>query len=812
MKSVEHCVRFLGRMFWAARTRLARSTYASCLLLVCIAYVGVYGLLIWKSDFLPYVMDNNETFSSLVHASNLLRYGLSESFGIADEAYGPNPAAHPYVHTHQGNFPRLFAAFIYILGARTAETQILVTTFTVGFAAIFFIYHFFSRLATPWFAATVSIVFMTDYVLFAQWHIVTYRVWSSFLLFACLLCTHHASEADNRRWWWVTALAFACLFYSELVFAAFACVFCGLYAIARTFRAIRRLAHIWVAQGLGATVGLIAVFGQAIGYLGIEDFQRDLYLTFLARNDFASTSTLLQEAGRFFGDRHIVFWYNIQERAPFMSVSAFVRSLTSFDWRIHTPLFAVTVWTLAFGWLLSLEFRRRASAEPTPGYAVAASCAVLLFGVFVFAAYPSFRPDTHLTTVGAAVVKAISALAVSFAVGLIAIAISAVSVQTSPNRLGLGPHRVTGRTARTFFIAGLLFSGCGLLVRSHATLFGETYRPMWDVLHSRAGPSLLHVFVLGSAATVATYVATAGSRRVLGDSPNERLTPVFAYLACGFAAYGTVYLLSPGYILSGYLDRHAPLTVFLTDVIVAIGIYIALRSALHLFRSLRLPGIGSSWRTVLLAYARVSLTIATAGLAAFLVVYWVILQASYVRWMPPTHYAFLKSLAKPPFHGASFVVDNYAAPVAVYTGQWAYLDPEIAQGRFVHNGATTRLMGDRRYLWLADGATNPEYRKPDYFLCMVPQNPMTVLARIQYQSGRGSMYPGCSTRPLVQLAVRGESPPLNLQVVASDKQGPERIGFDAWSIVKFDWGDPANPVEIEWSTPQLMRTEQAPDK
>src|SRR5712672_3988557 len=128
-------------------------------------YVLLYGWLLITTDFLPYVMDNNESFSSLWHAANLCRFGLDQSFGLADESFSPHAAAHPYVHTHQGNFPRLFAYVIYALGARTIESQIVVTTFTAGLMAIGFVWLFFARIATPVFAAILCAVFMTDYVL-----------------------------------------------------------------------------------------------------------------------------------------------------------------------------------------------------------------------------------------------------------------------------------------------------------------------------------------------------------------------------------------------------------------------------------------------------------------------------------------------------------------------------------------------------------------------------------------------------------------------------------------------------------------------
>src|SRR5688572_19106660 len=92
------------------------SAYRVYLLLVGLVYMFVYGgLLIW-ADGLPYVMDNNESFSTVWHAQNMATQDVSRSFWLTDESYGVNSEAHPFVHSHQGNFPRLFGFLLYQLG------------------------------------------------------------------------------------------------------------------------------------------------------------------------------------------------------------------------------------------------------------------------------------------------------------------------------------------------------------------------------------------------------------------------------------------------------------------------------------------------------------------------------------------------------------------------------------------------------------------------------------------------------------------------------------------------------------------------
>lgn len=64
------------------------------LLAVIAVYIAVYGWLLVATDFLPYVMDNNESFSSLWHAANLYDFGVEKSWGLADEVFSPHAAAH----------------------------------------------------------------------------------------------------------------------------------------------------------------------------------------------------------------------------------------------------------------------------------------------------------------------------------------------------------------------------------------------------------------------------------------------------------------------------------------------------------------------------------------------------------------------------------------------------------------------------------------------------------------------------------------------------------------------------------------------
>jgi hypothetical protein len=163
----------------------------------------------------------------------------------------------------------------------------------------------------------------------------------------------------------------------------------------------------------------------------------------------------------------------------------------------------------------------------------------------------------------------------------------------------------------------------------------------------------------------------------------------------------------------------------------------------------------------------------------FLGLYWVSIQAAYAQLLPASHFMFIKRLAEPPFQGKSFVANAYAAPVYASTAQWAYFDTRLVLpegGRIVwkEDGPVVNRDG-RTYLWLAD-RDNPEYLRPEYFLCFQHQDLRTAVQRVH---GRRT---GCSSTDIVKDAVEKNRPSIAERVMARDESGA-----DHWAIVKLQW-------------------------
>jgi hypothetical protein len=863
------------------------------LTVVVLFYVAFYGLFLLAARGLPYVLDNNESFSSLWHATNLHNFGLSKSFGVTDEAYGFNPAAHPYVYTHQGNFPRLFAYLIYLLGARSIEAQIAVTTFTVGLAAIVLAYRFFTSVVTPLFGLLACIVLITDYVLISQWQVVTYRVWYAFFVFSSALCVHAC--VGKVRWWQAsTCLNFACLFYFEFIFVAFVTLGVGLYAIA-LLQDRRRIAGFLAWVFAGAAIGLGILLTQLWLLLGWEDLRRDAYLTFVARNRYLQEPWLLEEMREFFSSRNIVFWYNLEDGSRFRRLGYFVASFTHHEFQLHTPLFtsAVTLviagflagivipiaakypwagkqflavaglvvgahlahklWRRDFGstqlvptaalaaivilWILASvptlsrikTILRSWSARVPPRRARAWVAVALLFlalpslfqhassGDSVVATYsPAFigylvvyvatlawithaaafgKPQVFGAQSGSRAKEWLECLALWLSLlALLAVTLWgdwSFGVRRSFPMLSVYSFlgvalalAVLVGIARRFFGRPLVFSMfvflASIALLLNWGLYDQAYTSLWNDILGSSVPGPTKYLIVYLAVLIGALLATSTTAKLLREREVRGLKELGIFLACAFASYCFVYLLSPGYVFTGYKLRLAPLTVFHTNIIVAFAAFILIA----LVRKDR----GSSGVQIS-AQGFGFIRVGAAVLLALLVWYWAAMQFRYFQLLPPDNYHFLKRLEEPPYRGKSFIVSNYAAPIAAATGRWAYLHEGLSTGNLPMHDGRYVVEVDDKYLWLADKNSNPEYRRPDYFICAMAQSIWSVNQMVRAKAGLSTIAYGCSENVLVKLAVEGPKDMVapRVRLIEADTDGPSRVGFQRWAIVQLLW-------------------------
>ena len=736
-------------------------------LCVVIVYCIVYGTLICRGHGIPYVMDNNETFSAFLHAYNLWHFDFFKSFGLTDEAASPFAAAHPFVHTHQGDFPRLFSFMLYSAGARTVESQIWITTFTVGLASVLMAKSFYRRITGDLFATIAALMLITDYLLFAQWQVNTYRVWHGFFLFAALLCVHGISEWRRPYWAFATILLYACLLYWELVFAAFVAVTAGAYTAWLYWRQPRLIVLAAVTQTAGAAIGLGVLVLQLVLFLGWQDFLTDIKLTYLARN--LVTDATIERAQQFYQSRHIVFWGNFQSAATF-GLFSFLPSLFTFVFQVQTPLFVIMAFALAVPALIAdTRLPGPADADALDASAVLIGKKFLTLPIFGFLFTAAF---THNAAFGAqpALGDAAAALfSMAFAIVIAKPVTSGLLHTAAAIAVNGAPPGVRRCAATGFYLVAMLLF---LFVGVQGLLYAQIDRTLFEWLTPVTG-----VAAQASAAAVVlggSLVILTGSSAILG---RWRLVPrsLLPFLCCGLLGYLFTYRFNAGYLHSGYLYRLCPFFVFHADALLALGPFVAIAASGNFVR--RFPVFLKIGKASAVAVASLA---AVAGAAAVLfVAYWADVQLKYASILPPDRFipvSLLRDLATP---NEGIVSNTYAAPFRIVAKTWAYSDPDIEK---MLEPPKQKNSADA-ILWLADRDSNPAYHRPGIFICFQPLGFYSGL--IDMTSPRLYRVPRC-TDTLASREAQGSSE-VKVHLVAHDKKD------DFWAIYQIKWRPEYSP-------------------
>jgi hypothetical protein len=305
--------------------------------------------------------------------------------------------------------------------------------------------------------------------------------------------------------------------------------------------------------------------------------------------------------------------------------------------------------------------------------------------------------------------------------------------------------------------------GAVLIIKGHV-LFDQRYSEIWIPLYEDWKIRLILRSATIIALVVAAGIASLGASASFGPERKSSVRRALVFLGIGSIAYASIYVLSPGYVLSGYAERYAPFAIFFVAMVPAIAIYAIMAAGRRYARWLLAAGRLERRRRRILVPLLLALAIAAP------VALWINVQIYYAQLFPPDHLAFLQRLKSPPLHGATFAVNNYAAPVAYYAGNWAYFDTAIA------NDAD---LTDSSLWWFADWKSNLRYAHPDYYVCMMPVTFAAVLLeRIPPRSGLGFQF--CKDDSIL----RNEKPHSS-ERVASDFPEPK-----FWSVAALYAGRP----------------------
>jgi hypothetical protein len=339
-------------------------------LAILLCYCAVFGGILLYSNFLPYTFEKNESFSTFWHAREMYEYGIAKNSGLPDKSLSYNAAGHGYVYTHAGASPQLFAYLLYVMGIRTVQLQIAVTVFTVGLLSFWFAYRFLAKISTRLYAMIACLMLMTDYIMFAQWHIGLWHVWKMFLLFGGLYLAQRAASRKQAYQLLVVYAFHAFLFYYETIFSVYVAAAVFLYFVFAT-RDYRLAFKFGVTQFAGALTAAAILLGHLVLQFGWEVVRTDIYSTFIGRNFATDPAAFLEVAWAFYAKHNIVFWFNVPDSGTYRNLLWALRVLFQ-DHAVHTAPWSLVV--LAFA-AAEIVRRRGRSISPLPASARRAQAA-----------------------------------------------------------------------------------------------------------------------------------------------------------------------------------------------------------------------------------------------------------------------------------------------------------------------------------------------------------------------------------------------------------------------------------------------------
>jgi len=335
------------------------------LVLLCL-----YGLLttviLKKSNGVPYISDNVETYSTHIHARNLSQRGLRHSLGLTDETYASSERSPSVVYTHQGNFPRLYVFLLNSLGITTVRGEIVATLVTVGLATIVLAFIVLLRATDLSYAFMALVCLITNYVFFVQWQFDTYRIWHGFFTFSVLLCAHEVARGQRRGWFLVCAMTFALGFYFESIFALFLALLYAAYVLVHAWPISQRVRVGLLGGAAGALIGAGALAAQVVGYLGWTGFLRDLYYTYSIRNHSSAAYTeQLALLESFYREHSVVYWYiNQMDTSRLMRPEKLVATHLRTIVPLVPPVLIVVTGLVLGGWASFAGLRFLSDAKP----------------------------------------------------------------------------------------------------------------------------------------------------------------------------------------------------------------------------------------------------------------------------------------------------------------------------------------------------------------------------------------------------------------------------------------------------------------
>ena len=752
---------------------------ASPWLLATIYLVLIMGTFIYYQG-IPYFSDNNESFSSIIHAKNLIQFNFFDSFGLTDESYGITEASHPFIYTHQGNFPRIFSALLYIMGITSIEWQIIFHLVIVNTLGLYFAYRFFLKNTTPFFAFIYCLFLLTDFVMYFQWQFVTWRVWHSFFLFSSLLLIDNYQSSAKKIISYLTLLNFICLAYFEISYAIFVSAISFFYALF-VVRNIKQKIKITSLIFTGLILGFGILITQVILYLGYQGFLQDLYITFTARNysallDLEKFNNFKVSVWTFIEANNLVFWENYADSSAITSLIGSLRAYYSYNLLIYSPFLILVISSLFIAFIFRKinNYIKNSNFYEIEHSFINSDYSQLLIKIIL---------SISITAIAFYSLTGNFTLNVGFYSGPESLNINKFSILIGPLLIIFLMNWVLPRKGEYLknkidlhevFLALFYIASVYLLAKFQVRIFNnyiadpfEYYNNLWKRL------ILFNKF--NNLVISAVYICTviSGIFIITGNSfynifDRIKITKnLFIFIVSGFFAFIVIWMVLPGYVFSGYFERYAPFLIFFNILVIVLPFYFITCILKHALTKTRSNFNSDNYKFI----PDLILNLPLLVIYIFIVWSWGVLQISYFVQFNNTTYKLLKEVREK-VHGFSSVVNTYAAPFAVQAGQWSYFDPDFANGYIRKTDKGFFYSNEFKYNWLSDKSKNDTYKFPDYYICFFPVS----FNDLAFNNSRCD-----NTEFIANLNSKKYNFQTLSRVISSDPSGKSK-----WAIVKLD--------------------------
>ena len=466
----------------------------------------------------------------------------------------------------------------------------------------------------------------------------------------------------------------------------------------------------------GSALGVGILIGQNIAYLGWDIFFQDLSYTFISRNHSSlDKETFVKEVVAFYEKNKIAFWNNFHSPEGRRNPITILKNFYQYNLLSYSPFFTLV------------------------------ACIVMVrMGIFcVQDRFLGWRMPSYLSVFSNKTLKYL--MLCSFSLSLFFLIIFSSPLSWNKEQVILEVFKQSRGLTPALFVQN---------------------RVLWSFGGEAATTSILSLLFLINTLCIG-HKESDSSREV------EIFKKIIPFLVATSLGFLFIYLILPGYVITGYFWRYCCFTVFFHIILYTWFFYVITAQILRVIKSYKIKlfmfdaknlqssgsGVEPSWQFM----ANLFLLTAFASL-------WLSLQCCYVKEFPPKGFDFVKLFKREPFHKHSVVANSYAAPFFFVSQSWSYFDPMFGYSTLNSEKKNEiQYKRDLTYLWLGDALTNQQYKKPDLFGCWVPR----AFDQI------GQRKPRCEDLSLVTLARSKEGAKLGLKELRMDTSGRDR-----WSIIQ----------------------------